>query len=139
MANKFQMEQQIARLEARLDKQERTQTAALRRVHLLPDNVRRLVNAETLGNGVLTPDGQGMTYSIGGVLDLTIRPYAEEFELVDATGTNAPLTIVFGTEDDFDLEKVLAIVGYAELTKRSGDGQTGSDWVRTLNGVPAFA
>lgn len=116
------------------------QQAALRRVHLLPSNIASLVDSEAVGNGILTSDGQGMTYPIGGGIDLTVKPFEGLFELTDASGRNKPLVIEFGPEQDFDQSKVLAVVGFATLAKRGETGQTTTDWVRQLNGsstIPA--
>lgn len=144
MPSKFQLQNQIGDLNERLEElseqvenQARVQTAALRRIHLLPGNIASLINAQVVEAAALAPGGQGMTYSIGGTLELTIYPYDESFELVDISGRNRPLRLEFGTDEDFDLTKVLAIVGYSELANRSTEGQTVSDWVTQLNGSSA--
>lgn len=133
------VEKQVTKLAEKVEEQSRIQQAALRRTHLLPANIANLIEAEDVSAGTLTPDGQGMSYAIGGGIQVVIRPYAEEFELIDATGGNAPEVIAFGAQEDFDKSKVLAIAGYAALAKRSEPGDTVTDHLRRLNGVPAFA
>ncbi len=142
MASKYQLEQdvkdlrgEVGELREQLENSVKVQQAALRRVHLLPANIASLVDSEAIGNGALTSDGQGMTYPIGGDINLTVKPFEGLFELTDISGRNKPLVVEFGPEQDFDQAKVLAVVGFATLAKRGETGQTTTDWVRQLNGA----
>lgn len=121
-----------AALQERVDALEAIQKTALPLILLLPDKIRGLIDAEALSTSALTTDGSGVTYQVGGSVNLTIRPFAQQLVLEDAGGNLQPLTL--SLKGDFDRDTVLKIVGFADLAKRDGIGQTPEDWVGELNG-----
>ena len=130
---------QVRDLRTEMTEKDRVQSAALQRLTFLPQGLQQLLAAEHCSTGTMTGDGQGMTYQIGGLVDLTIFPFADRFELRDSTGKMHPLRATFGRDADFSPEQVLQIMGFVALAQRDDLIANAGYWSQTINGLVASA
>lgn len=129
------LERQLASVQAQLEEQDRVQTAALRRLTMLPPAVKGLLAVENIGAGTLTQDGQGMTYELGGDLTIAVYPYQEQFMLSSVSGVMQPRTFRFGKDKEVSPQQILEILGFAELAKRDDLRETPGYWADSMSSL----